>query len=195
MGWNETRNQITRTEIWSSKTTEEQTIYETGTTNQLCLTEKSQLTEAEEQILNTVGTTLQNKFQQHATWLMLHGYNLRQHQNNKRLPIFAYKTDHSTQQRQLQTVKIHDTLLTEYIKIRTDIRNIFQSFCSANGNKVDIFSNKPSLDKEEQEKCDASLILTELTTALDKSNSDRSSGLDGVTNELYKKFWNEFCYG
>jgi hypothetical protein len=80
---------------------------------------------------------------------MLHAYNLNQHQNNTRLPTFPYNSEHSTQQRQLQTIKIHATLLTGPNKIRTEIRNVFQSFYSANGNKDDI-SNIPSIDKDGQ---------------------------------------------
>jgi hypothetical protein len=42
-----------------------------------------------------------------------------------------------------------------------------------------------------REKCDAPLTMTELTTALQISNSGGSLGLDGLTYKLYKKFWNE----
>jgi hypothetical protein len=142
-----------------------------------------------------VGTTLQKKFQQDAKRRILHKYNFSQHQTNTRLPIFPYKTDFSTQQHQLQTIKINVTVLTEPNTIRTEVRNFFKSFYTANGNQTDIkddaFTNIPSLDKTEREKCDAPLTLTELTTALHKSNSGRSPGLDGITYEFYKKFWNE----
>jgi hypothetical protein len=85
--------------------------------------------------------------------------------------------------------------------MRTEIRKHFQDFYSTKGNKPfirdDIFSNIPSLDQEGREKWDAPLTIAELTTALQNSNSGRSPGLDGLTYELYKKFWNElgpFCY-
>jgi exonuclease III len=158
------------------------------------LTEKNELTEAEERVLNTVGTTLQNKFQQEAKRRILHDYNLNQQQKHTRLPIFPHKTAH-TQQPQLQAINIHGTLVNEPNKMRTEIRKHFQDFYSTKGNKPDIrddiFSNIPSLDQEGREKCDAPLTIAELTTALQNSNSGRSPGLDGLTYELYKKFWNE----
>jgi hypothetical protein len=78
--------------------------------------------------------------------------------------------------------------------MRTEIGKHFQDFYSTKGNKPDIrdiFSNIPSLDQEGCEKCDTPLTIAELTTALQNSNSVRSPGLDGLTYELYKKFWNE----
>jgi hypothetical protein len=49
----------------------------------------------------------------------------------------------------------------------------------------DIFSNVPALDQEGREKWDAPLTITELTTALQNSNSGRSPGLEGLTYELF----------
>jgi hypothetical protein len=90
--------------------------------------------------------------------------------------------------------KIRGTVLPEPKNISKEVRTFFKSFYSANENKPDIkddlVSNIPSLDKHEQEKCDASVNLTELTTALHNSSSGRSPGLDGITHELYNSATN-----
>jgi hypothetical protein len=64
----------------------------------------------------------------------------------------------------------------------------------ANGNGADIkdnISNILSLEEGQQGKCYSSLTLTDLTAAIHNSNSGRLPGLDGITYEFYKKFWNE----
>jgi hypothetical protein len=96
---------------------------------------------------------VQDKFQQDARRRILHAYNLNRKQNSTRLLIFHVNLN-TPQQRQLQTIQVHATVLTEPNRIQTEVRNFFPSFCSANGNKDDIFSNMSSLS------------LTELTTAL-----------------------------
>jgi hypothetical protein len=52
------------------------------------LTKQQRLTETEERILNTVGTTLQEKFQQDAKRRILQSYNLNQHSKKAQQPIF-----------------------------------------------------------------------------------------------------------
>jgi hypothetical protein len=49
----------------------------------------------------------------------------------------------------------------------------------------------PLLGKDEQEKRDAPLTLTEMATALNVLNSGRSPGLDVIAYEFCKKFWTE----
>jgi hypothetical protein len=50
------------------------------------LTKQQTLTETEEQVLNTVGTTLQHKFQQDAKRRILQNYNLNQHSKKAQRP-------------------------------------------------------------------------------------------------------------
>jgi hypothetical protein len=49
----------------------------------------------------------------------------------------------------------------------------------------------PTLDTGKRDNCDAPLTIEELTTALQKANAGKSPGLDGLTYEWYRKFWNE----
>jgi hypothetical protein len=72
MGWNETRNPVTSTEILRPSTTTEEYIELEQQIHDL--TGKHELTEAEKRVLNTVGTTLQNKFQQDTKQRILHEY-------------------------------------------------------------------------------------------------------------------------
>jgi hypothetical protein len=68
------------------------------------LTGKQELTEAEERILNSVGTTLQNKFQQEARRKILKNYNLNRHPKSTLLPIYPHPSSH-IQQPQLQAIR------------------------------------------------------------------------------------------
>jgi exonuclease III len=158
------------------------------------LTEKNKLTEAEEKILNTVSTTLQIKIQQDAQKQITYHYNLNKRPKNGCLPTYPHPNIY-TKQPQIQAIKIENKLLTEPNEIRTELRKHFQEFYSTKGHKPDIrddiFSTIPILDPEKREKCDTPITLDELTTALKTSNPDKSPGLDGLTYELYKKFWNE----
>jgi hypothetical protein len=52
------------------------------------LTKEHTLTETEERVLNTVGTTLQHKFQRDATRPLLQNYNLNQHPERVQRAIF-----------------------------------------------------------------------------------------------------------
>ena len=158
------------------------------------LTSKTQLNETEEQVLHTVGTTLKRKFQQDAKQIILQEYTLNQKEKNSCLPIFPSKGGHITQP-QIHTVEINGKLETEASKIRTEVRRYYEELYRKKGNKPnindDFYNSLPELNNEEKQKCDAQFTLTELTTALNNTNTGRAPGMDGLTYEFYKKFWKQ----
>jgi exonuclease III len=159
------------------------------------LTEKHKLTEMEEKVLSTTGTTLRNKYQQDARRRILNDYSSNQHSPKTHLPIFPNQSARPTPPPQLQTIKIHNTLLTEPHRIRTEVRKHYQELYTTKGNKPnireDFFSQLPALEEEERERCEALLTINELTIALQNTNLGKAPGLDGLTYEFYKKFWKE----
>ena len=49
--------------------------------------------------------------------------------------------------------------------------------------------NIPKLDEAENSSCERDLTLTELHETLKSFNKNKSPGIDGLTAELYLKFW------
>jgi exonuclease III len=159
------------------------------------LTKQQTLTETEERVLNTVGTTLQQKFQQDAKRRILQNYNLNQHMKKAQRPIFPKQTSTHTSAPQLQTLKIQDTLITEPNQIRKEVRNYYRDFYNTKGNnpniREDLLSEIPTLEEDERQKCDAPITMNELLGALQDSKPGKAPGLDGLTYEFYKQFWKE----
>lgn len=49
--------------------------------------------------------------------------------------------------------------------------------------------NLPTLNDDQQDLLDNALSYEELSTAVSKSNNNKSPGIDGLPSELYKTFW------
>jgi hypothetical protein len=90
-------------------------------------------------------------------------------------------------------ININGITLTDTDEIRTEICDYFKTIYSTKSNQPDIgedlITNIPSLKDYEQEECDAPLTLQELTTALHNTNWGKSPGVDGLTYDFYKEFW------
>jgi hypothetical protein len=52
-----------------------------------------------------------------------------------------------------------------------------------------ILANLPTLNDYQQEILDSAISYDELSTAVSKSNNNKSPGIDGLPSEFYKTFW------
>jgi exonuclease III len=158
------------------------------------LANKQTLTATEEKVLNMTGITLQQKFHQDAKLRILRSHTEYQHSKITRRIIYP-NTSHLPTLPQPQTIRVQNTLITDPHQIRIELQNFYHNFYSSKGNKPYInekfFQRLPTLNEEEQQKCEEPINMYELTNALHNTQSGKSPGMDGITYEFYKYFWKE----
>ena len=97
-------------------------------------------------------------------------------------------------QKQLSHLTLPDGIITDSEK---EINNITKAFYTDlySPDAVDdecqnkILENLPTLNDDQQELLDNAISYDELSTAVSKSNNNKSHGIDGLPSELHKTFW------
>ncbi len=103
------------------------------------------------------------------------------------------------QQKQMPHLKLPDGRITyKTIEMRNHAVDFYSNLYAAENCENDewmtrLLQGLPQLDCDSKTVLDASITFKEITAAVGQLSSGRSPGIDGLTADFYKKFWN--CIG
>lgn len=117
--------------------------------------------------------------------------------NEKSNHYFFNKEKESYVKKTVEKLKIGDHYVTDPLKILDELNNFYSTLYQSRNPPLheQLFKNMLNveglgiLSENEKEQCEGPLTVEEVKRALDRMQSGKSPGCDGLTSDFYKFFW------